>query len=223
MKTARNKIKTQDFELKVKDVNKDGTFTGYGSVFNVQDQGGDIVMPGAFKNSLNAIKASGKKVPVLWQHKTDAPVGVYDLIEEDDNGLYVEGRLLVDAVQLAKEAFALLSEGAVTGLSIGYGTQRYEIDTETYVRKLLELDLWEVSLVTFPMNEEAQAQAVKNAIRLGNVPGTIREFEKFLRDAGFSKENAVTIASRGIKEVIERESGSKDTAEISDLLSNFKI
>lgn len=220
----RQKIHTADFELKISEVKKDGTFTGYGSVFNVVDQGLDIVMPGAFADSLKEISDSGRKIPVLWQHRYDSPIGVYEKIEEDDTGLLVEGRLLVDDVQLAKEAFSLMDAGAVTGLSIGYGTQRSELDEKTRIRKLHELDLYEISLVTFPMNDEARVESVKNLIHHGFLPESVRDFEKFLRDAGFSKKNATEIATRGIKGLLRSDSETKeDLADIGSILSSFKL
>ncbi|MBY0407102.1 MAG: HK97 family phage prohead protease, partial [Rickettsiales bacterium] len=98
----------------------------------------------------------------LWQHQQEEPIGVFSQIAEDANGLYVQGRLLLD-IQRAREAHALLKEGAISGLSIGYSPVRYRIDEATGVRKLAEVELWEISLVTFPANEAAQVTVVKGA------------------------------------------------------------
>ena len=127
---------------------------GYASLFGLIDQGGDIVAPGAYSASLKRLVARGDKVRMLWQHDPAKPIGVWDEIREDDKGLWVKGRLLPD-VALAREAAALIAAGAIDGLSIGYRTVRAERD-ETGRRVLAEVELWEVSLVTFPMLREAK-------------------------------------------------------------------
>ena len=127
---------------------------GYASLFGLADQGGDAVMPGAFAASLKRLADKGDKVRMLWQHDPTKPIGVWEEIREDAKGLWVKGRLLPD-VALAREAAALISAGAIDGLSIGYRTKRAERDAAG-VRRLVEVELWEVSLVTFPMLPEAK-------------------------------------------------------------------
>ncbi|MDO5647980.1 HK97 family phage prohead protease [Paracoccus sp. (in: a-proteobacteria)] len=127
---------------------------GYASLFGLTDQGGDAVAPGAFRASLDRLAAKGDKVRMLWQHDPTRPIGVWDDIREDAKGLWVRGRLLPDVAQ-AREAAALIAAGAIEGLSIGYRTIRAERDPQGR-RKLIEVDLWEVSLVTFPMLPEAK-------------------------------------------------------------------
>ncbi|MDO5613874.1 MAG: HK97 family phage prohead protease [Paracoccus sp. (in: a-proteobacteria)] len=127
---------------------------GYASLFGITDQGGDAVAPGAFAASLARLAAKGDKVRMLWQHDPAKPIGVWDEIREDDRGLWVKGRLLPD-VALAREAAALIAAGAIDGLSIGYRTIRAERD-QAGRRSLKEVELWEVSLVTFPMLPEAK-------------------------------------------------------------------
>ena len=122
---------------------------GYASRFGLPDQGGDIVAKGAFGASLARLAAKGDKVRMLWQHDPTKPIGVWDEIREDDKGLWVKGRLLPEIAQ-AREAAALIAAGAIDGLSIGYRTLRAERDGKGR-RRLVELELWEVSLVTFPM------------------------------------------------------------------------
>lgn len=136
--------------------------SGYASVFGLKDQGGDIVMPGAYAASLKRHQANGGKVRMLWQHDQAQPIGVWDEITEDAHGLRVKGRLLSDVAR-GREAAALLEAGAVDGLSIGYRTIRAE-KVPGGGRKLVELDLWEVSLVTFPMLPDARV-AAKSAPR----------------------------------------------------------
>lgn len=127
---------------------------GYASLFGLTDQGGDAVVPGAFSASLKRLSARGDKVRMLWQHDPTRPIGVWDEIAEDEKGLWVKGRLLPEVAQ-AREAAALIEAGAIEGLSIGYRTIRAERDRKGQ-RALAEVELWEVSLVTFPMLPEAK-------------------------------------------------------------------
>lgn len=127
---------------------------GYASVFGLRDKGGDTVMRGAYAASLERLAAQGEKVRMLWQHDPAQPIGVWESVVEDARGLHVKGRLLPDVTR-AREAQVLLEAGAVDGLSIGYRTLRAE-RLPGGGRKLIELDLWEVSLVTFPMQAEAR-------------------------------------------------------------------
>ncbi|WP_026155334.1 HK97 family phage prohead protease [Paracoccus sp. N5] len=127
---------------------------GYASLFGLADQGGDIVVKGAYTASLKRLAARGDKVRMLWQHDPARPIGVWDEIREDDKGLWVKGRLLPEVAQ-AREAAALIAAGAIDGLSIGYRTIAAERDGKGR-RMLSEVELWEVSLVTFPMLAEAK-------------------------------------------------------------------
>lgn len=134
---------------------KDGAvIEGYASLFDHTDQGGDNVQRGAYAASLKALKAKGRSIKMLWQHDPAQPIGVWDEVREDDKGLWVKGRLLTDVAQ-GKEAAALLKAGAIDGLSIGYRTKKAQKDGKGR-RLLSELELWEVSLVTFPMLPEAR-------------------------------------------------------------------
>jgi HK97 family phage prohead protease len=128
--------------------------SGYASVFGRRDKGGDTVLPGAYAASLKRLAARGERVRMLWQHDPAQPIGIWDEVHEDAHGLHVTGRLLPDVAR-AREAKALLQAGAVDGLSIGYRTIRAEA-VAGGGRRLVELDLWEVSLVTFPMQAEAR-------------------------------------------------------------------
>jgi uncharacterized protein len=137
---------------------------GYASLFGKRDQGGDVVVAGAYTASLKALAAGGRAVKMLWQHDPTQPIGVWDEVREDAIGLWVKGRILLE-VDKGREAAALLSAGAIDGLSIGYRTVRAERDGKGQ-RLLSELELWEVSLVTFPMLQEARVSAK------GDEPGT---------------------------------------------------
>jgi len=134
---------------------------GYASLFGKQDQGGDVVQAGAYKASLKALTARNRRVKMLWQHDPSQPIGVWDEVREDGTGLYVKGRILTE-VEKGREAAALLAAGAIDGLSIGYRTLRAEKDGKGR-RLLSELELWEVSLVTFPMLPEARVAAKADA------------------------------------------------------------
>lgn len=127
---------------------------GYASVFGARDQGGDVVEAGAYAASLAALTGSGRQVKMLWQHDPAQPIGVWDEVREDGTGLWVKGRILVDVAQ-GREAAALIEAGAIDGLSIGYRTRK-AIKTDKGQRLLTELELWEVSLVTFPMLPSAR-------------------------------------------------------------------
>ncbi|WP_342594532.1 HK97 family phage prohead protease [Salinicola lusitanus] len=228
MKREKAALKIRDFNLSIKAVDEDGLFSGYGSVFGNVDSYGEVVERGAFGKSLRAIADSGRKVPVLWQHRQGEPIGIYTKLEEDDRGLYVEGRLLKDSVRQAAEAHALMVAGAVSGLSIGYYVIDDSFDESERVRRLKELELMEISLVTFPANDEARVEAVKFAIAHGTLPN-LPDFERFLREAGFSKTQSAVIANRGLSHLLRSESGdtgNPDPAELKalgDALSGFKL
>ena len=186
--------KNSGFALDVKAISDDGTFEGYGSVFGVVDSYREVVRPGAFMASLTKRKAKGIKL--LWQHDSEQPIGVYEDLAEDSKGLWCKGRLLKDVSPKAAEAYGLLREGALDGLSIGYREIRTEKDTERPgVVNLLELDLREISIVTFAANEKARVETVKSILAGGVLP-TVREFEEHLRDAGFPRSLAQAIASK---------------------------
>ncbi|MBN9470204.1 MAG: HK97 family phage prohead protease [Bosea sp.] len=146
-------------ELDVKAVADDGSFHGYASTFNVRDRGGDIVKPGAFTTSLAKYPAA--RVKMLWQHDTSEPVGTWTSFTEDAKGLKAEGRFIL-ATAKGREAHALVKAGAVDGLSIGFRTIRDEMDRKSGARLLHGIELREVSIVTFPMNEDATVTGVKS-------------------------------------------------------------
>ena len=133
-----------------------GVVSGYASLFNEPDQRGDVVLPGAFHRSLETLKRAGRRVKFLWQHDPARPIGVWQRVAEDAAGLHVTGEVL-NGIAQGMEALALLRAGAIEGLSIGYRTIRSTENRETGGRNLIELDLWEVSLVTFPMLPSARA------------------------------------------------------------------
>lgn len=136
----------------------DGTVEGYASLFGEVDQARDMVMPGAFTQTLRT--RGLRRIPMLFQHDPSEPIGIWLELVEDFRGLKARGRLIPD-VQRARELQALVEQGAIDGLSIGYRTVRGKIDPKTRVRKLYQVDLWEVSIVTFPLLNGARVRAVK--------------------------------------------------------------
>ena len=141
---------------------QDGTrIEGYASLFGSTDQGGDVVTKGAYAASLKRAASDGRKIKMLWQHDPTQPIGVWDEVREDADGLWVKGRIL-EATQKGREAAALIEAKAIDGLSIGYRTVK-AAKNDKGQRLLKELDLWEVSLVTFPMLPSARVAAKSDA------------------------------------------------------------
>jgi len=142
----------------LKQVEADGTFSGYASLFGEVDLGQDLVMPGAFRDSLAARGPQGVKL--LFQHDPNEPIGVWLDLHEDARGLFARGRLMPEVTH-AREVLSLMRAGALDGLSIGFRTVQGRTDPATGVRRLDKIDLWEISVVTFPMLPEARVSAVK--------------------------------------------------------------
>jgi len=183
-----------------------GMIEGYGSVFDVVDNGGDIIAPGAFRQSLN----SGRKVKMLYQHDASAVVGVWNTLEEDGKGLRVSGKLLT-TVKAGAEAYEYVKAGAIDGLSIGYRTVK-SMDRNGK-RVIMQAELWEVSLVTFPMNEMARIDAVKAADM------TRDEIERLLTlRAGMSRSVARKLLADGYSGIKDMRGAVAGADELADLL-----
>lgn len=149
-------MKTRHAKFLLKSVDEKGTFEGLAAVYGNVDLGDDVIEPGAFTKTL---KEKEGKVPVLYQHDSRQPVGM-GFLEDSKEGLLIHGELVME-VPKAQESYALMKKEVLKGLSIGYDTVVSEYDRDTDIRRLKELRLWEVSLVTFPMNPEAQVTSVK--------------------------------------------------------------
>lgn len=147
--------------LAIKSLAEDGTFYGYASVFGALDSQNEIVEVGAFKRSLAESATRGVAPAMLWMHDPTIPIGLWVSLSEDKNGLRVEGRLAL-GTQKGREAYELLKMGALTGLSIGYRVLRSRLDAKRKVRILTDVELFEISLVTFPANDAARVSAVKS-------------------------------------------------------------
>ncbi len=188
-----------------------GEFEGYASIFGNKDLGNDVVDMGAFKKSLR--RRGPKGVKLLYQHDTKQPIGVFDKIREDDRGLFVKGRLAL-GTQKGREVFELMKMGAIDGLSIGYkvDSKGYSYDQGGKRRRLKEVDLMEISAVTFPMNPQATISAVKAEGR------TVREWESFLRDEGDLSRSDAKIAAKAVSDALT----CRDDEAQADLITAIK-
>ena len=203
--------KCRDFSFEVKEMTDEGKFSGYGAVFDNVDDWDDVILRGSFIKSI-----SEKKPVMLWQHNSAEPIGVYENIREDDIGLWIEGRLLLD-LEKGKEAYILLKNQAIRGLSIGYMPLAWEWENRDSrrIRVLKEIDLWEVSLVTFPANPKALIDDLKSI-------KTIRDVEDTLRDAGFSRTEAKALISACKSAQREAEDENEEIKAAERLLNLMK-
>jgi HK97 family phage prohead protease len=160
------------------EVEADGSFFGYASLFGETDLNHDLVLPGAFLKSIGKRGASG--IRMLFQHDPATPIGVWREIREDARGLLVSGQLMTEVAK-AREVLALMRAGAIDGLSIGFRTVRGRTDAKSGVRHLLEVDLWEVSIVTFPMLPAARVSAVKSVGNTANLAEAMRRAARAMR------------------------------------------
>ncbi|HUJ37633.1 MAG TPA: HK97 family phage prohead protease [Hyphomicrobium sp.] len=201
--------------LDLKGVDTDGSFEGYASLFHREDLSRDIVMPGAFAQSLRERGAPGVKM--LFQHDANQPIGVWSTLNEDARGLYAQGRLMPEVAK-AREVHALMRAGALDGLSIGFRTVKGRRDRATGVRRLEKIDLWEISVVTFPLLPEARVAAMKARPFKGSPP-TERDFERWLtRDAGLTRKEARALMSAGfsgLKALRDAGRGADEEAELA--------
>jgi uncharacterized protein len=197
------------FDFEVKKLADEGSFEGYASTFGNRDLGGDIVEKGAFAKSIKERGVRGIKM--LLDHDPRQRIGAWKEISEDGEGLYVKGSLFMEK-QIGRETHIDLKGGALDKMSIGFRTREDAYDGRRRARLLKDVDLLEVSLVTFPMNELAAVTSVKAAESVK----TIREFEDFLRDVGgFSHAKAKAIAASGFKGSEPRD---EDGAELAEMI-----
>jgi len=210
VKSANTKIGATVLDIKATDIAADGTFSGYASVWGEVDSYNEIVVKGAFKASLKAWAKRGKLPRLLWQHNSAQPIGIFLSMVEDEKGLFVTGRLALDT-ERGKEAYALLKMGALDGLSIGYVATEWLTDQKAGTVTLTVIDLWEVSLVTFPAGPSARVDSVKSSLESGTLP-TMKDFEGFLREAGFSKTQAAAIAGKGLAHLLRQREAESPTS-----------
>lgn len=185
--------------LELKSADEGGEIVGYAAVYNNVDSGSDKMLSNCFDKSLAELKTTGRTVKMLWQHDPTKVIGVWDDFTSDDRGLLAKGRILTD-VQLGRETLALLRAKALSGLSIGYRTidAEFKRDPEgRMIREISEAELWETSIVTFPMNSEAGVTDVKQLT-------SARDVERILRDAGVPNSFAKIVALHGYDEAKNR-------------------
>jgi HK97 family phage prohead protease len=196
------------------DDEEDGKFSGYASIFGNKDLGNDIVEKGAFASSLR--KKSPKQIKMLFMHKTDEPIGVYEKMEEDEKGLRVEGKLAL-GTQRGKEVYELMKMGAIDGLSIGYrvDAKGYNYDDDGKKRRLKNVDLMEISAVTFPMNPKARIRKVKGA------ECTIREWEEILRDVGGLSRNESKMGAKALVKALSQRDVDDGMPELLNSINNL--
>jgi HK97 family phage prohead protease len=190
-------LEQKSFSFEVKDVTEQGVFEGYASTFGNVDLGGDKVVRGAFKRTLEATKG---KVPVLWQHRDAIGVGIE--AHEDTKGLYVRGQLVM-TVKQAQEARDLTAAGAIRSMSIGYRVPRDGWDMDGETRLLKDIDLLEYS----SSRSAGESPCVDHRNEIGG-NYTERDFEELLRDVGFSQREAKTIIGHGFRAL----KGQRDVA-----------
>lgn len=190
------KLKNLEVPLEIKEFDAEtGVFEGYGNVANFKDFASDVTMNGAFQKSLQKHESKGTMPALLYQHQRDKPIGVWTEVKEDEHGLYVKGKL-TKGVQLADETHLLMKDGALSGLSIGYMVVEEEYDRETKTNYLKEVDLREISVVTFPCNDESRISTIKSVLADNGIPSK-KDLENSLRDAGFSRTQAKGFLSKG--------------------------
>lgn len=185
-----------------------GEICGYASLFGQPDMRNDVVMPGAFFSTL--LNRRPQEIRMLFQHDPTEPVGVWHTIQEDQKGLFVAGRIARET-QRGQDLTVLLEQGAIDGLSIGFKTVKAKSEKSTGNRLIVEADLWEISIVTFPMLSGARIQEVKSGHppSCHDLPST-RQFEKMLmRDAGLSKTQAQIVIAKGFRHLI----GTREAAK----------
>lgn len=197
--------------IDIKAVTEQGEFEGYASTFGNEDQGGDIVVSGAFAK---AIARGVGKVKMLRDHDRTKVIGVWDELVENAKGLKARGHLIL-GTQLGRETYELLKASAIDGLSIGFRTIKHRYDqAKPMLRYLEEVDLKEISIVPFGMNERALIANVKGALP------TKREFEQFLmRDAGLTAQQAKAFVAEGYDALEGKRDAAGGEAEIVDLLN----
>ena len=190
---------------------EDGSIQGYASKFGEIDDYGDVMVKGAFLDSLNE-----RQPAMLWQHDMAQPIGIWESLSEDESGLYVKGKIL-PSVQKGREAIELIKQGALNGMSIGFSIKSGGREYNEEGHRLIKLvDLYEVSLVTFPALNSARIDAQKAAEM------TERDMERLLtRDAGLSRSVARSLMSGGLDAIkATRDAGSDGLSEIAEFIRN---
>lgn len=179
------------FEMKSEDVKPDGSFKGYGATFGNVDLGGDICDEKCFDRTLKEMQSKDAMPAMFASHDSREPIGEWSVVEKDKRGLYMEGSLWLGAgIPKAEQHYRQMRSRGPKGLSIGYITQKaVPEDKKPGVRRLMDVDLLEVSPTPFPMNPKARITGVKSALE-GLSVIDLRSAERILRDAGLSAEES---------------------------------
>lgn len=200
-------MELKTFDLK--DVATDErTFTGYAAAYGNEDSDGDIIELGAFADS---IKGGQDKIKILWQHKSQEPIGIPLEMRETDKGLWIKGK--ISKTVRGDEAMELMRDGVISAMSVGFMIDKADYD-EDGKRRIKSGRLMEFSLVTFPANEQAVIQSVKEVNE--------REIERVLREAGVSRTMAKTIVSSGVKSLRDAERDTAEKQELLEILDTLK-
>lgn len=206
------------FEVKKESVTAEGDFEGYGSMFGgAPDSGGDIIAPGCFAKTLKARGRNGNGIALLWSHDSRAPIGVWRSLQEDEKGLFCQGTIHPRAKPDGIPVLDIMRMGGIKGLSIGYQTVLAENDDKKKTRTLKEVELWEISPVTFPMSTRATIMSVKNIMEAK----TPRELEDALREADMPREAAkylVKLCKAGLRDA----GGAGSTSEWQTVLADLR-
>lgn len=198
------------FEFKIDESTPQGRIRGFASTYGNIDEGGDVVVPGAFAKSL----AQRDTYPLLWSHDMSMPIGKATLSDQK-KGLAVDAQLMVGKVTKATEAFELAQAGVLGGFSIGYKAVKSQTDPKTYARRLEDVKLFEVSLVAVPMNPLAGITAIKQI-------ESPRQLEEILRDAGFSIRDAKALTAGGYAALRGlRDAGDTEAAQLREAAAAF--
>ena len=205
----------KSFDIEIKAIDEEGKFSGYASTFGNVDLVGDIVQKGAFVKTL---QKGADKILMLWQHKSDEIVGEFTTLVEDEKGLFFEGQLFLKNIQRSTEAHFLMLKRLIKAVSIGYRIEEKSFDNNNN-RLLKQVDLIEISLVTYPANPEATIDRVKSADQMSE-----REFEKSLRDVvGLSQKQAKALMSGGFKAMNRDDSEEQEkSSDLSVMLEYLK-
>ena len=215
---ARARLEAKFTQLDLAEVSADGAFEGYASLFYKEDMGRDVVLPGAFRDSLAKRGASG--VRMLFQHDPNQPIGTWLELREDARGLYCRGRITPDAAR-AREVLALMRARAIDGLSIGFKTVRARRDPTRGIRRLEKIDLWEISIVTFPLLPEARIGAIKSSVHSAGPP-TERTLERRLtQDAGLSRSEARALMRSGLQGLVAKQDAGATISEDAHLAARI--
>lgn len=220
-------LKRRALALEIKEVQADGRFSGYVSTWGTVDSYRERMERGAFAESLAATTAAGRALPILWQHKTDDPIGHWPILREDDHGLYGEGELWLDVTPNAARALRGMRTKSVNGLSIGFYTQDDSFDETTRIRTLKKVDLRECSIVTDPANSDARIDSVRAKLAAGERISKI-EFETVLQEGGFSHSEATEIAVHGFtgsgrREADEPKAAPRTMGDLARVLGSLSL